>query len=60
MLASEKAKVTIYIDPAIEKELRLFSVHHDINNLSLIAEAALSHCLADHHFIQKLTKKESA
>jgi hypothetical protein len=58
MLAVEKAKVTIYIDSSVEKKLRIFSVSHDINNLSLITEAALLHCLDNRHFINKLTKKE--
>jgi hypothetical protein len=58
MLATDKAKITFYLDPSVEKKLRVFSVEHDINNLSLIVEATLKHCLTDRHFIEKLTKKE--
>lgn len=58
MLATDKAKVTVYIDSTVENKLRIFSAQHRINNLSLITEAALLHCLDDHHFIEKLTKKE--
>jgi hypothetical protein len=58
MLATEKAKVTVYIDLVVEDKLRIFSAKHRINNLSLITEAALLHCLDNRHFIEKLTKKE--
>lgn len=58
MIATDKAKVTIYIDSSVDEKLRVFSARHRINNLSLITQAALLHCLDDHHFIEKLTKKE--
>jgi hypothetical protein len=60
MLATEKAKVTVYIESSVEDKLRNFSVKHRINNLSAITEAALLHCLDNRHFIEKLTKKEEA
>ncbi|NUN66347.1 hypothetical protein HCU40_16705 [Pseudanabaena biceps] len=53
-----KSPVQIRLTPSVEKKLRLFSVEHDINNISEVAEAALVHCLSNSHFIKKLTKKE--
>ena len=53
-----KSPVQIRLTPAVEKKLRHFSVEHDIKNISEVTEAALLHCLDDHHFIEKVTKKE--
>ena len=53
-----KSPVQIRLTQTTEKKLRLFSVNHDINNISEVAEAALLHCLDNKHFIGKLTKKE--
>ena len=54
-----KSPVQIRLTPAVEKKLRLFSVEHEINNISEVAEAALEHCLSNPQFIEKLTKKEA-
>jgi hypothetical protein len=58
MQTTDKARLTVMIDPSIDEKLRIFSVRHRINNLSEITEAALLHCLDNRHFIDKLTKKE--
>lgn len=58
MQTTDKERLGVYLSPSVDKKLRIFSVNHQIKNLSEIVEAALLHCLDNRHFIEKLTKKE--
>ena len=57
MLATDKSRVTVHLNPTVDEKLRLFGVRHR-KNLSEIVEAALLHCLDNRHFIEKLTPKK--
>jgi hypothetical protein len=57
MLATDKSRLTVHLDPTVDEKVRIFGVKHR-KNLSEIVEAALLHCLDNRHFIEKLTKKE--
>jgi|NOAtaT_6_FD_contig_123_591_length_453_multi_10_in_0_out_0_1 hypothetical protein len=57
MLATDKSRLTVHLDPNVDEKVRIFGVKHR-KNLSEIVEASLLHCLDNRHFIEKLTKKE--
>lgn len=57
MIATDKARLTVHLDPNVDEMLRIFCVKHR-KQLSGVTEAALLHSLEDHHFLEKLTKKE--
>jgi len=57
MLATDKSRVTVHLDPSVDEKLRIFGVRHR-KNLSEITEAALLHCLDNPHFIKKLSLKK--
>ena len=59
MLATDKAKTTFYLEPSVDKKLRVFCAEHG-KSLSETAEAMILHCIDNRHFIEKLTKKEEA
>lgn len=58
MIATDKARLTAYIDPSTDKKLRVFCAEHG-KTLSESAEAMILHCLENPHFIEQMTKKEA-
>lgn len=57
MQTTDKARLTVMLDPNVDEKVRIFGVKHR-KNLSEITEAALLHCLDNRHFIEKLTTKK--
>lgn len=58
MQATDKERLGVYLSPSVDKKLRIFSVNHQVKNLSEIVEAALLHCLDNKAFINKISLKK--
>ena len=57
MLATDKSRVTVHLDPTVDEKLRLFGVRHR-KNLSEIVEAMIHHCADNPQFIKKISPKK--
>ena len=59
MLATDKARIMVYLAPKTDEKLRALAFkHRKSTNISALTEAMILHCLDNRHFIEKLTKKE--
>ena len=57
MFIDSKARLNPTVSAEADEKLRMFCVKHR-KNISEVVEAALLHCLDNHHFIEKLTPKK--
>jgi hypothetical protein len=61
MTTDTKTKTQITLTAPLAKKLRVLAAEHGVDN-SVIARAALEHCMSNRHFLskleEKLTKKE--
>ena len=59
MLATDKARIMVYLDPNTDEKLReVVFKHRKTVNISTLAEAMILHCLSDKKFLNSLKKEE--
>lgn len=59
MLATDKARIMVYLDPSTDEKLRtLVFKHRKTHNISALTEAMILHCLSDRKFLNSLKKEE--
>jgi hypothetical protein len=57
MQATDKSKITVYVDSALDEKLRVISARHRGSTLSNITEDCLRYCLDNRAFLDKLKAK---
>ena len=59
MLATDKARIMVYLDPSTDEKLRSLAFkHRKTTNISALTEAMILHCLGNRKFLDSLKKEE--
>ena len=60
MLATDKARIMVYLESSTDDKLRnLAFKHRKTHNISSLSEAMILHCLGDRKFLNSLKKEEA-
>lgn len=60
MIATDKEKVTVYLDPAVNTDLRVLTAKHRGSTLSSITQDMIEHCKGNHQFLDEIKAKYSS